>query len=130
MKSWFFTVPLHQEIKEFPFASISIYTSSLLYHSNDRREESSFFACEESVKQINMSLTNLPNIIYWQFTFPKINVLSHSGQKKENGSPILSYLQTVHIRLHVCEEEETRTPTSQLTLPPQSSASTNSATSP
>ena len=29
-----------------------------------------------------------------------------------------------------CEEEETRTPTSQLTLPPQSSASTNSATSP
>ena len=30
----------------------------------------------------------------------------------------------------ICEEEETRTPTSQLTLPPQSSASTNSATSP
>ena len=29
----------------------------------------------------------------------------------------------------MCEEEETRTPTSQLTLPPQSSASTNSATS-
>ena len=28
------------------------------------------------------------------------------------------------------EEEETRNPTSQLTLPPQSSASTNSATSP
>ena len=28
------------------------------------------------------------------------------------------------------EEEETRTPTSHLTLPPQSSASTNSATSP
>ena len=28
------------------------------------------------------------------------------------------------------EEEETRTPTSRLTLPPQSSASTNSATSP
>gem|GEM_PF-5219268 len=33
-------------------------------------------------------------------------------------------------RLHLSEEEETRTPTSQLTLPPQSSASTNSATSP
>ena len=32
--------------------------------------------------------------------------------------------------LFTCEEEETRTPTSQLTLPPQSSASTNSATSP
>ena len=32
--------------------------------------------------------------------------------------------------LFVSEEEETRTPTSQLTLPPQSSASTNSATSP
>ena len=31
---------------------------------------------------------------------------------------------------NVGEEEETRTPTSQLTLPPQSSASTNSATSP
>ena len=30
----------------------------------------------------------------------------------------------------ISEEEETRTPTSQLTLPPQSSASTNSATSP
>ena len=30
----------------------------------------------------------------------------------------------------MCEEEETRTPTSRLTLPPQSSASTNSATSP
>ena len=28
------------------------------------------------------------------------------------------------------EEEETRTPTTQLSLPPQSSASTNSATSP
>ena len=30
----------------------------------------------------------------------------------------------------MCEEEETRTPTTQLSLPPQSSASTNSATSP
>ena len=30
----------------------------------------------------------------------------------------------------MCEEEETRTPTTQLPLPPQSSASTNSATSP
>ena len=33
-------------------------------------------------------------------------------------------------RYFFSEEEETRTPTSQLTLPPQSSASTNSATSP
>ena len=32
--------------------------------------------------------------------------------------------------IKLSEEEETRTPTSQLTLPPQSSASTNSATSP
>ena len=30
----------------------------------------------------------------------------------------------------MCEEEETRTPTKQFSLPPQSSASTNSATSP
>ena len=30
----------------------------------------------------------------------------------------------------MCEEEETRTPTTQLSLPPQSSASTNSATPP
>ena len=30
----------------------------------------------------------------------------------------------------MCEEEETRTPTTQLSLPPKSSASTNSATSP
>ena len=37
-------------------------------------------------------------------------------------------LQTINIFRR--EEEETRTPTSQLTLPPQSSASTNSATSP
>ena len=35
-----------------------------------------------------------------------------------------------HRQFIKCEEEETRTPTSQLTLPPQSSASTNSATSP
>ena len=35
------------------------------------------------------------------------------------------------LMLHfICEEEETRTPTTQLSLPPQSSASTNSATSP
>ena len=37
----------------------------------------------------------------------------------------LSYFRRIR-----SEEEETRTPTSQLTLPPQSSASTNSATSP
>ena len=36
-----------------------------------------------------------------------------------------------HCFIHlICEEEETRTPTTQLSLPPQSSASTNSATSP
>ena len=32
--------------------------------------------------------------------------------------------------IFISEEEETRTPTTQLSLPPQSSASTNSATSP
>ena len=47
----------------------------------------------------------------------------------------LSYFRVMEIFLSVSflllsEEEETRTPTSQLTLPPQSSASTNSATSP
>ena len=38
--------------------------------------------------------------------------------------------QLSYFRIRKSEEEETRTPTSQLTLPPQSSASTNSATSP
>ena len=40
----------------------------------------------------------------------------------------LSYFRNKRIKS--CEEEETRTPTTQLSLPPQSSASTNSATSP
>ena len=44
----------------------------------------------------------------------------------------LSYFRnfSIFMRDKTCEEEETRTPTSHLTLPPQSSASTNSATSP
>ena len=42
----------------------------------------------------------------------------------------LSYFRSKFSRVQNGEEEETRTPTSQLTLPPQSSASTNSATSP
>ena len=41
----------------------------------------------------------------------------------------LSYFR-LRIIIKMCEEEETRTPTTQLSLPPQSSASTNSATSP
>ena len=41
----------------------------------------------------------------------------------------LSYFRII-LAIKLCEEEETRTPTSRLTLPPQSSASTNSATSP
>ena len=41
----------------------------------------------------------------------------------------LSYFRLKKI-IKMCEEEETRTPTTQLSLPPQSSASTNSATSP
>ena len=41
----------------------------------------------------------------------------------------LSYCRIVFTLL-TSEEEETRTPTTQLSLPPQSSASTNSATSP
>ena len=50
--------------------------------------------------------------------------------KKRERSDDTNVARTVHIVFNVCEEEETRTPTSQLTLPPQSSASTNSATSP
>ena len=44
----------------------------------------------------------------------------------------LSYfrIQILGICFKTSEEEETRTPTTQLSLPPQSSASTNSATSP
>ena len=42
----------------------------------------------------------------------------------------LSYFRNKKLQDCDGEEEETRTPTSQLTLPPQSSASTNSATSP
>ena len=44
--------------------------------------------------------------------------------------PQNSFFNKKYIEYLICEEEETRTPTSQLTLPPQSSASTNSATSP
>ena len=40
----------------------------------------------------------------------------------------LSYFRLLNYKRR--EEEETRTPTTQLSLPPQSSASTNSATSP
>ena len=46
------------------------------------------------------------------------------------GKVVLYQLSYFRILKKICEEEETRTPTSQLTLPPQSSASTNSATSP
>ena len=65
--------------------------------------------------------------------------LCYSVERAENGTRTrdpnlgkvvlyqLSYFRKEQKR---CEEEETRTPTSQLTLPPQSSASTNSATSP
>ena len=42
----------------------------------------------------------------------------------------LSYFRKSTKQPFFCEEEETRTPTTQLSLPPQSSASTNSATSP
>ena len=46
------------------------------------------------------------------------------------GKVVLYQLSYFRKRMKNGEEEETRTPTSQLTLPPQSSASTNSATSP
>ena len=44
----------------------------------------------------------------------------------------LSYFRICNIatKCNESEEKETRTPTTQLSLPPQSSASTNSATSP
>ena len=46
------------------------------------------------------------------------------------GKVVLYQLSYFRLSAVESEEEETRTPTSQLTLPPQSSASTNSATSP
>ena len=46
------------------------------------------------------------------------------------GKVVLYQLSYCRIAFYFCEEEETRTPTTQLSLPPQSSASTNSATSP
>ena len=55
---------------------------------------------------------------------------TRNTRKKRERSDDTNVSRTVHIVFNVCEEEETRTPTSQLTLPPQSSASTNSATSP
>ena len=50
-------------------------------------------------------------------------------------TPTLARLCSTNCAISACsfsrsEEEETRTPTTQLSLPPQSSASTNSATSP
>ena len=65
-----------------------------------------------------------------------VNRISHYVLRAENetrtrdpnlGKVVLYQLSYFRI---ISEEEETRTPTSQLTLPPQSSASTNSATSP
>ena len=53
---------------------------------------------------------------------------------KQQMTPQFLFIKKVCIAMQtwfiISEEEETRTPTSQLTLPPQSSASTNSATSP
>ncbi len=46
------------------------------------------------------------------------------------GKVALYQLSYCRIHKKICEEEETRTPTKQFSLPPQSSASTNSATSP
>ena len=46
------------------------------------------------------------------------------------GKVVLYQLSYFRNKNNKCEEEETRTPTTQLSLPPQSSASTNSATSP
>ena len=46
------------------------------------------------------------------------------------GKVVLYQLSYFRNMSKTSEEEETRTPTTQLSLPPQSSASTNSATSP
>ena len=67
--------------------------------------------------------------------FPKIKKRAENGTRTRDpnlGKVVLYQLSYFRnsFKEKKCEEEETRTPTSQLTLPPQSSASTNSATSP
>ena len=61
---------------------------------------------------------NLGKVVLYQLSYFRIILLYQ-----------LSYFRII-LAIKLCEEEETRTPTSRLTLPPQSSASTNSATSP
>ena len=67
----------------------------------------------------------------------RANMMIKSGKRDSNSRPqpwqgcALPTELFPHFSFYdFSEEEETRTPTSQLTLPPQSSASTNSATSP
>ena len=70
---------------------------------------------------------NLGKVVLYQLSYFRMSAtieIFYSTQHK-------SKLFVLGLRENsACEEEETRTPTSQLTLPPQSSASTNSATSP
>ena len=64
------------------------------------------------------------------FVFPEKRAENGTRTRDPNlGKVVLYQLSYFRIK-QKSEEEETRTPTSQLTLPPQSSASTNSATSP
>ncbi len=69
------------------------------------------------------------------FVFPVVKRRAENGTRTRDpnlGKVVLYQLSYFRMKktLNDGEEEETRTPTSQLTLPPQSSASTNSATSP
>ena len=71
---------------------------------------------------------NLGKVVLYQLSYFRNVLLAKVGTLSILGKVVLYQLS--YFRLFFSEEEETRTPTSQLTLPPQSSASTNSATSP
>ena len=64
--------------------------------------------------------------------FPKEERAANETRTRDPdlGKVVLYQLSYCRIKMNHGEEEETRTPTTRLSLPPQSSASTNSATSP
>ena len=85
---------------------------------------------------------DLGKVVLYQLSYSRLGglcftALSNFGAGNETrtrdpdlGKVVLYQLSYCRLLCLKSEEEETRTPTSQLTLPPQSSASTNSATSP
>ena len=72
---------------------------------------------------------NLGKVVLYQLSYFRIILLYQLSYFRILLLYQLSYFRII-LAIKLCEEEETRTPTSRLTLPPQSSASTNSATSP